>query len=83
MICFLAHSDKIFCTTITTMTSHIYKKMEIHHAYKKICSMPFMKKGSQKVQGHYLFLIKTKLILAVEAKERIIIAGHSLSMDPT
>ena len=83
MICFLAHSDKVFCTTITTMTSHIYKKMEIHHAYKKICSMPFMKKGSQKVQGHYLFLIKVKLILASEAKERIIIAGHFLSMDPT
>ena len=83
MICFLAHSDKNFCTTITTMTSHIYKKMEIHHAYKKICSMPFMKKGSQKKQGHYLFFIKIKLILAFEAKERIMIAGHSLSMDQT
>ena len=57
--------------------------MEIHHAYKKICSMPFMKKGSQKKQGHYLFFIKIKLILAFEAKERIMIAGHSLSMDPT
>ena len=58
--------------------------MEIHHAYKKICSMPFMEKGSQKVQGHYLFLIKVKLILASEAKERIItIAGHSLSLDST
>ena len=58
--------------------------MEIHHAYKKICSMPFMKKGSQKVQGHYLFLIKIKLLLAFETKERIItIAGRSLSLDPT
>ena len=58
--------------------------MEIHHAYKKICSMPFMKKGSQKVQGHYLFLIKIKLLLAFKTKERIItIAGHSLSLDPT
>ena len=52
--------------------------MEIHHAYKKICSMPFMKKGNQKVQGHYLYFIKIKLILSFEAKERIIIAGHSL-----
>ena len=35
-------------------------------------------------QGHYLFLIKIKLLLAFETKERIItIAGHSLSLDPT
>ena len=45
--------------------------MKIHHAYTKICSMPFVKKGSQKVQGHYLFLIKIKLMLAFETKERI------------
>ena len=67
------------------MTSHIfsYKKMEIHHAYKKNLFYALMKKGSQKVQGHYLFFIKIKLILAFEAKERIMIAGHSLSMDQT
>ena len=56
--------------------------MEIHRAYKKICSMPFMKKGSH---NKALFIFdQDRTLLAFETKERIItIAGHSLSLDPT
>ena len=56
MICFLAHSDKIFCTTITTMTSQYIQlqKMEFTMLIKKFVPCPLWKKEA-KTRALFIF----------------------------
>ena len=83
MICSLAHIDKILCTIITTMISHIYsEKKKRHCAYQPICAFLFkQKKVGKTYKAISYFLSKQNLYWPIKQKRNhnSRSAGYSLS----
>lgn len=84
MICSLAHIDKILCTVITTMISHIYRggeKKSIVHINQSVLFSLCKKKAGKRYKASIYFLSQKNLYWPIKQKwnHNSRSAGNSLS----